>query len=109
MKLMLIVVLMCGGYSKGQTLTTKQLSDKMRAAETSISTLKTSVAKLVIDTVAKAKRIVTLEKNIKIFQDSLEMYKAYPSSDFYIDKNKNISIPKLLLIEARVTKLEAKP
>lgn len=85
---------------------------KIDKATSDIVALKAAIVKIAADTVAKTKRIVALEKSVKLLKDSINYYKGWLSSDLLVDKNKVISIPKLKKIDsnaARIKILEARP
>jgi hypothetical protein len=104
MKFILLISVLFPFAARSQSNYDRSQDTKLNKAISDISALKTTIT--VLKTKMKADS-TTLEKRIKILSDSVTYYKGWLSSDLKIDKNKIITIPKLLLIEARLTKLEA--
>lgn len=85
-----------------QTWSTSELSKRMRSQYATNDSVRKINKALLADTTAKGKRIVVLEKTVRMLQDSVK----YLTDDFYIDSKKNISIPALKTLDTRVNKLE---
>jgi hypothetical protein len=99
MKFILLISVLLPLSSFAQSNYDRSQDTKLNRAISDIAALKSKI---------KADSII-YAKNIKILSDSVTYYKGWLSPDLRIDKNKVITIPKLPLIEARLTKLEANP
>lgn len=111
MKTLIIIGFLLPIMSCSQSSYDRTQNIKIDKATSDIVSLKAAIVKIAADTVAKGKRIVALEKSVKLLQDSINYYKGWLSSDLSVDKKKIITIPKLKMIDSinvRVTKLEAK-
>jgi hypothetical protein len=99
MKFILLISVLLPVVACSQSNYDRSQDTKLNKAIAEIAALKT---KMKADS-------TTLAKRIKVLSDSVTYYKGWLSPDLKVDKNKVITIPKLPLIEARLTKLEAKP
>jgi hypothetical protein len=106
MKIPILILFILPFVACSQSNYDRSQDTKLNKAISDISALKTSITAL--KTKMKADS-TTLAKRIKVLSDSVTYYKGWLSPDLKVDKNKVITIPKLPLIEARLTKLEANP